>query len=45
VTTNQEKQAVLNFTIDIKDVEHLNRIIKSIEGVEGVLDVRRVKAG
>ena len=45
VSTNQEKQAVLNFTIDIKDVEHLNRIIKSIEGVDGVLDVRRVKAG
>jgi GTP pyrophosphokinase len=45
VTTNQDKEAVLNFTIDIKDVDHLNKIIKNIEGVEGVLDVRRVKAG
>jgi GTP pyrophosphokinase len=45
VTTNQEKQAILNFTIDIKDVDHLNKIIKSIEGVDGVLDVKRVKAG
>jgi GTP diphosphokinase / guanosine-3',5'-bis(diphosphate) 3'-diphosphatase len=45
VTTDKDKQATLNFTIDIKDVEHLNRIIKSIEGVDGVMDVRRVKAG
>ncbi len=44
VSTNQEKQAVLNFTMDIKDIDHLNRIIKNIEAVEGVLDVRRVKA-
>jgi GTP pyrophosphokinase len=45
VTTGEDKQATLNFTIDIKDVEHLNRIIKSIEGVDGVMDVRRVKTG
>ncbi|MDH4163935.1 MAG: bifunctional (p)ppGpp synthetase/guanosine-3',5'-bis(diphosphate) 3'-pyrophosphohydrolase [Nitrospirota bacterium] len=45
VTTNQDKEAVLNFTIDINNVEHLNRIIKSIESVDGVLDVKRVKAG
>ncbi len=45
VTTDKDKQATLNFTIDIKDVEHLNRIIKSIGTVDGVLDVKRVKAG
>ncbi|MHB8846572.1 MAG: RelA/SpoT family protein [Nitrospirota bacterium] len=45
VTTDKDKQATLNFTIDIKDVEHLNRIIKSISTVDGVLDVRRVKTG
>ncbi len=45
VSTNQEKQAILNFTIDIKDVDHLNRIIKNIESVDGVMDVKRVKAG
>ena len=42
---DEDRNATLNFTIDIKDVEHLNRIIKSIEAVNGVLDVRRVKAG
>ncbi|MEK6744107.1 MAG: bifunctional (p)ppGpp synthetase/guanosine-3',5'-bis(diphosphate) 3'-pyrophosphohydrolase [Nitrospirota bacterium] len=45
VTTGADKQASLNFTIEISDVEHLNRIIKSIASVDGVMDVRRVKAG
>ncbi len=45
VTTGADKQASLNFTIEIHDVEHLNRIIKSIASVDGVMDVRRVKAG
>jgi len=43
--TGNDGQATLNFTIDIKDVEHLNRIIKGIESIKGVLEVRRVKAG
>ena len=43
--TGDDKQATLNFTIDIKDVEHLNRIIKNIEVINGVLDVKRVKTG
>jgi GTP pyrophosphokinase len=43
--TGEDKQATLNFTIDIKDVEHLNRIIKNIEAINGVLDVKRVKTG
>ncbi len=45
VTTDKEKQATLNFTIDIRDVDHLNRIMKAIAGVDGVMDVKRVKAG
>jgi GTP pyrophosphokinase len=45
VTTGEDKQATLNFTIDIKDVEHLNRILKNIETIDGVMDVKRVKAG
>ena len=45
VSTNADKQASLNFTIEIIDVEHLNRIIKSIASVDGVLEVKRVKAG
>ncbi len=43
--TGAEQQATLNFTIEIKDVEHLNRIIKNIEAINGVVDVKRVRTG
>lgn len=45
VSTGEDKQATLNFTVDIKDIEHLTRIMKNIESVSGVLDVKRVKTG
>jgi GTP pyrophosphokinase len=45
VSTGEDRQATLNFTIDIKDVDHLNTIIKNIEAVKGVLEVKRVKTG
>jgi GTP pyrophosphokinase len=45
VTTNEDRQAMLIFTIDIRDVEHLNRIIKNIEAINGVIDVKRVRTG
>ena len=45
VLTGEDQQATLNFTIDIKDVDHLNKIIKNIEGIKGVLDVKRVRTG
>ena len=44
-TTDENKEATLNFTMDIKDVEHLNKVIKNIEGIKGVIDVKRVKTG
>ncbi len=43
--TSEDKQATLNFTIDIKDIDHLNKVIKNISSINGVLDVRRVKTG
>jgi GTP diphosphokinase / guanosine-3',5'-bis(diphosphate) 3'-diphosphatase len=45
VVTGEDHQAILNFTLDIKDVEHLNKIIKNIESIKGVLNVKRVKTG
>ena len=42
---NEEREATLSFTVEIKDVEHLNRIIKNIEAINGVLAVKRVKTG
>jgi len=45
ITSDDKSAATLNFTLDIKDIEHLNRVIKNIEGIKGVLKVRRVKSG
>jgi len=44
-TVSEDRRGQLNFTLDIRDVEHLNRIIKSIEKLNGVASVSRVKAG
>jgi guanosine-3',5'-bis(diphosphate) 3'-pyrophosphohydrolase len=43
--TGEDAQATLNFTIDIKDIDHLNKVIKNISSINGVLDVKRVKTG
>jgi len=37
------REAMLFFTIDVNDIEHLNKVIKSIEDISGVLQVKRVK--
>ena len=31
--TGEDKQATLNFTIDIKDIDHLNKVIKNISAI------------
>jgi GTP pyrophosphokinase len=43
VTTTQDKKALLDFTVDIRDVEHLNEIIHRVEGLRGVLSAERVR--
>ena len=45
VTTTQDKKAYLDFTVDIRDVNHLHEIIHKVEGLRGVLSVERVRQG
>jgi GTP pyrophosphokinase len=45
VTVDVNKEAMFSFTIDVKDVEHLNKVIKNIGAINGVMDVKRVKTG
>ena len=42
---NEDKRAVFSFTVDIKNVEHLNRVIKNIEALDGVVSAKRVRMG
>src|SRR3954462_6669035 len=39
--TGDDQQARIDMTVEIKDVKHLDRVIKSIKGVAGVLGVER----
>ncbi|MBI5189659.1 MAG: bifunctional (p)ppGpp synthetase/guanosine-3',5'-bis(diphosphate) 3'-pyrophosphohydrolase [Nitrospirae bacterium] len=45
VTTSEDKRAVLNFVIEIKDTKHLERVMKKVGQVDGVVNVKRVTAG
>jgi GTP diphosphokinase / guanosine-3',5'-bis(diphosphate) 3'-diphosphatase len=40
-TRGEEPHARIDMTIEIQDVKHLDRVIKSIRGVEGVIGVER----
>ncbi len=40
--TNKEKTALINMTLEIKDIEQLKELMKKIKRLEGVIDVYRV---
>ena len=42
-TTTMDKKAYMDMTVDVRDVNHLNEIIRRIEGVRGVLSVERAR--
>ena len=40
-THGKDPHARIEMTVEIQDVKHLDRVIKSIRGVEGVIEVGR----
>jgi guanosine-3',5'-bis(diphosphate) 3'-pyrophosphohydrolase len=40
-TTGDSVHATIGMTVEIRDMKHLEKVIKSLRGVEGVLDVSR----
>lgn len=42
ISTTEDKKAVLNFIIDVKDLPHLERVIQKIEQLSGVIQVKRL---
>ena len=42
-TTTMEKKAYMDMTVDVRDVNHLNEVIRRIEGIRGVLSVERAR--
>ena len=40
--TNKEKLAIINMTLEIKDIDQLRELMKKIKKLKGVIDVYRV---
>lgn len=40
--TSKEKLALINVTLEIKDIEELNNLMKKVKAIKGVIDVYRV---
>ena len=43
--STNDGRGVLNFEVDVQDVQHLNRVMEAIQKVKGVLQVERIKSG
>jgi GTP pyrophosphokinase len=41
--TTPDKKAHLEFTIDVRDADHLSETLRRVEGLRGVLSVERLK--
>ena len=44
ITTTDDHKAVLDFVIEVSDTAHLQRVLKTIERLAGVITARRVRA-
>jgi GTP pyrophosphokinase len=44
ITTREDQKAQLDFVIEVKDTAHLDRVLKAIERVNGVITARRVRS-
>lgn len=44
ITTREDRKAALDFVIEVTDTAHLDRVLKAIERVDGVITARRVRA-
>jgi len=44
IITREDRKAELDFVVEIADTAHLNRVLKAIERVEGVITTRRVRS-
>ncbi|NOS80787.1 MAG: bifunctional (p)ppGpp synthetase/guanosine-3',5'-bis(diphosphate) 3'-pyrophosphohydrolase [Nitrospira sp.] len=44
IATREDQKAVLDFVVEVSDTNHINRVLKAIERVEGVITARRMRA-
>jgi GTP diphosphokinase / guanosine-3',5'-bis(diphosphate) 3'-diphosphatase len=39
--TNEERQGVIDITVEVKDIQQLHRVIQHLKEIKGVFDVER----
>jgi GTP pyrophosphokinase len=44
IATGEDRKAILDFVVEVQDTAHLERVLKAIEKVVGVITARRVRA-
>lgn len=44
ITTREDRKAELHFVVEIADTNHLSRVLKAIERVDGVITARRLRS-
>ncbi len=44
ITTREDRKAELHFVVEVADTNHLNRVLKAIERVEGIITARRLRS-
>src|SRR5213594_1896156 len=43
-TTREDRKAVLDFIVEVQNTAHLERVLKAVERIDGVLQTRRVRS-
>lgn len=44
IATREDRKAALDFIVEVSDTHHLERVLKAVEGVDGVITARRIRA-
>ena len=45
ITTTEDRKAFLNFVIDIKDTSQIEKVLKNIRRISGIIQARRIRRG
>jgi len=45
VYSTKEGRGILNFEVDVRDVQHLTKVMEAVQKIKGVLQVERLKTG
>src|SRR5437660_2334867 len=44
ITTREDRKAVLDFIVEVQNTAHLERVLKAVERIDGVLQARRIRS-